>query len=213
MHNEFYNQPVVEWAKRKLPAPLEIKLLFGSQWMRLLIYLLLFSVPLLIVAALVFLKVQGRFEANWWGISLCGIVMLLPPLLIILVSLLTRQKIARSLDSDGVSASLGRKYLWRDLYYVDHVSKITRVAGVTRKTADNQLELVFADGKAIIPPLIDNRIGVWNLINSIPVQVRDDGKIREPRVAADISENKGAPSFDAIVKAMQELKAKDDPNK
>jgi hypothetical protein len=61
---------------------------------------------------------------------------------------------------------------------VDHVSKTTREGGVTRKIEDNQLELVFADGKAIIPPLIEDRERIWALINTMPAEVRDDGEVR-----------------------------------
>lgn len=206
MQNEFYNQPVVNWAKQNLPQPVEIKLRFASRWSRILIYLLLFSIPLLIIAGLVFLKLQGKSEASWWGVFLCSGVMLFPPAIIVLIGVLIQQKLVKTIHSEGVKSSFGRKFFWKNLYYVDHVSKHYRAGGVSRKIEDNQLEFVFADGKAIIPPLIDNREQIWNLINSMPSQVRDDGKIRET------AENKAALTFDEIVKAMQELKASDNHN-
>lgn len=205
--NQFNNQPVVNWAKQNLSQPVEIKQRFASRGARILIYALLFSIPLLIFASLVFLKLTGGATqgASWWGVFLCGGVMILPAIVIVLLGALTQQKLVKSLDADGVKSSMGRKFLWENLYYVDHVSKHTRVGGVSRVIKDNQLELNFADGKAIIPPLIENREQIWTLINSMPAQVKDDGVVREA--------NPATPSFDEIVKAMGELKAQHDQNK
>jgi len=178
MQNQFYNQAVVNWAQQNLSPPVEIKLLFSGRWQRLLVYVLLFSVPLLIIAGFIFLKLTGGSGANWFGIFLCSGVLLLPGFAIILGGAFTRQKLVKSLDAGGVHSSMGRKFLWENLHYIDHVSKHARAGGVSRVTEDNQLELVFADGKAIIPPMIKNREQIWNLINSIPVQIKDDGKLR-----------------------------------
>jgi hypothetical protein len=211
MQNEFYNQPVVEWARQNLQQPVEIRQRFSSRWFRLFVYFVLFSIPVLIVGALVFLKLQGRSEASWWGLFLCGGVLSLPPVIIVVTAALIRQKLVKSVDAEGVRSSLGRRFLWKDLYYVDHVSKI--YSG-SRKIEDNQLELVFAEGKAIIPPLIHNRAGIWNLINSMPVQVRDDGKVRAVQSGGNIPENSsGNPAFDEIVRTMQELKVQPERNK
>lgn len=202
--NQFYNQPAVNWAKQNLVQPVEIKLLFGERWKMVLVYALLFSIPLLIIAGLL-IRVLTEKNASWPDFFLCSGVLLLPCFVIVLLGALTRQKLVNSLDTVGVKSSMGKKFLWENLYYIDHVTKITRFGGVTRKTKDNQLELVFADGKAIIPPLIENREKIWNLINSMPVQVKDDGAVREAKPAT--------PSFDEIVKAMGELKAQHDRNK
>jgi hypothetical protein len=92
---------------------------------------------------------------SWWGILLLGFVLLIPAGVIVLMGARTRQTLVKYLDADGVSTTRGNRFLWESLLYVDHVSKITRAGGVTRKVEDNQLELVFANGKAIIPPLIE----------------------------------------------------------
>lgn len=179
MQSEFYNQPVVSWAKQNLSQPLEIKLRFAHRWTRLFLYFLLYLLPFLIITGFIFLKLTGGSNASWWGVSLCGGVLLLPPSIIVLIGIFTRQKLAKSLDSEGINSNLGQKYFWKDLYYIDHVSKRFRAGRVGHVVKDNQLEFVFVSSKVIIPPLIDNREKVWNLINSIPVQVRDDGVIRE----------------------------------
>jgi len=212
MQNEFHNQMVVDWAKQNLLQPVEIKLRFASRWVRTLIYLLLYLVPLLIIAGFIFLKLTGGANqgAGWGGIFLCGFVLLIPPSIIVVLGVLTQQKFVKSLDANGIKSSLGRRFFWKNLYYVDHVSKIYRVSGVTRKIEDNQLELVFADGKAIIPPLIYDRERIWSLINAMPVQVRDDGVIRSTAPAEKFEK---APTFDEIVRTMQELKVSQDENK
>jgi hypothetical protein len=46
---------------------------------------------------------------------------------------------------------------------------------VSRRIKDNQLELVFEGGKAVIPPLIHDRAAIWALVNAMPIEVRDDG--------------------------------------
>lgn len=205
MKSEFYNQPVVNWAQQNLAQSVEIRLRFASRWARLLVYALLFSIPVLIIAAFIFLKLTGGTEANWLGIFLCGGVLILPGIVIVLLGALTRQKLVKSLDASGVRSSMGKRFLWQNLYYIDHVSKITRAGGVSRKTEDNQLELVFADGKAIIPPLILDRERIWNLVNSIPAQVKFDGEVRTVQ-----PQNMGAEDF---MKELERLAAQNKQNK
>ncbi len=110
---------------------------------------------------------------------LIGFLMLIPCGVIALLGAYVRRGFAKALDAEGVSAALGRKFQWSRLYYVDHVTKYTRAGRVSHRVKDNQLELVFEGGKVIIiPPLIHDRAAVWNLINSMPVEVRDDGVLR-----------------------------------
>ena len=58
MQNESCNQPVVDWAKQNFPQPVEIRLSSG-QAARTLMYMLLFSIPFLIVSCQSFLKLSG----------------------------------------------------------------------------------------------------------------------------------------------------------
>ena len=178
MQHESHNQPVVHWAKQNLPHAVDIRLRHGKG-ARTLIYVLLFSVPFLIVSCQSFLKLTGFAKGvSWWGIFLMAFVLLIPAGVIMLLGSRTRQTMAKSLDADGVRTSRGQLFLWENLQYVDHVSKTTREGGVTRKIDDNQLELVFSNGRVSIPPLIEDREGVWTLVNSIPAEVRDDGEVR-----------------------------------
>ena len=175
-----HEQTILDWAKQNLPQPVAIRLREGKG-ARTLMHVLLLSIPLLIVSCQSFVKLSGFAKGvSWWGIFLLGFVLLIPAGVIILLGARTRQTLVESLDTDGVRTAHGRRFLWQNLRYVDHVSKITRVGNVTRKVEDNQLELVFSNGKAIIPPRIEDRERLWALINSMPAEVRDDGEVRSP---------------------------------
>ena len=104
--------------------------------------------------------------------------MLIPCVAIALLGAFVRRSFVRSIDAKGVSGSFGQRFLWSKLYYVDHVTKHTRVGGASHSIKDNQLELIFEGGKLIIPPMIHDREGIWDLINRLPVEVRDDGVVR-----------------------------------
>ena len=180
-----HEQTILDWAKQNLPQPVAIRLREGKG-ARTLMHVLLLSIPLLIVSCQSFVKLSGFAKGvSWWGIFLLGFVLLIPAGVIILMGARTRQTLVEVLDTDGVRTARGRRFLWQHLRYVDHVSKITRVGGATHKLEDNQLELVFSDGKAIIPPRIEDRERLWALINSMPAEVRDDGEVRatgSPRI-------------------------------
>jgi hypothetical protein len=183
---EFYNEPVVTWARRNIENRVEIKPLFSSRAGMIFTYLLVFIVPLAFIVTGIVAKLIGVRDQNAaTGAFACGFVLLIPFGLIALLGVLTRAGFARSLDADGVNASRGRKFYWGKLYYVDHVSKFFRAGRVSQRVKDNQLELVFENGKVIIPPLIHDRVKVWDLINSMPAQVRDDGVPRENQSAAN----------------------------
>jgi len=203
MQPPFYNQPVVNWARQALAQPVDIRLRFATRWARMIVYLLLFSIPLLFIAAMAFLKLTGGTEARWAGIVLCGGVMTLPVVLIIALGSFVRQKFAKSLNVSGVRSSMGKTFLWENLYYVDHVSKIVRVANVSRKVEDNQIELVFSDGKAIIPPMIHDRERVWQLVNSIPAQVKWDGEVRSSQQSSTAAADK----FNDFLNSLDQLTA------
>ena len=208
MQGESHDQAVVRWAKQNVPHRVDIRLRSGKG-ARTLMYVLLFSVPFLIVSCQSFLKLSGFAKGvSWWGIFLLGFVLLIPAGVIVLLGARTQQTLVKSLDADGVSIAGGRRFLWEDLRYVDHVSKTTREGGVTRKIEDNQLELVFSSGKAIVPPLIEDRERICALINSMPAEVRHDGEVRRNGAAG-----KAAPAFEDIVKTMTQMKAQHDRNK
>jgi hypothetical protein len=189
---EFYNEPVVNWARRNLQNRVEIKPLLSSKAGKIFTYSLLFLVPLAFIVTGVVAKLIGvKDQSSSNGAFVCGLVLLIPFGLIALLGKLTRANFPKSLDADGVNASMGRKFYWGKFYYVDHVSKYFRAGRVSQRVKDNQLELIFENGKVIIPPLIHDRGKVWDLINSMPAQVRDDGVPRGNQSATDAGNKTG----------------------
>ena len=179
----FHNGPVVDWAKQNIRGRVKVTPLFSSRVGMILIFALVFCVPLAFFAVGVFELFLGvKDRATLTAPFGCGVVLLFPAALIAVLGMYVRRGFAKWIDAEGVSAAFGQKFPWAKLYYVDHVTKHMRVGRVSRRVKDNQLELVFEGGKVIIPPLIHGRAMVWDLINRIPVEVRDDGVPRKPRV-------------------------------
>jgi hypothetical protein len=153
--------------------------MFGSQLANILVHLLLFSVPAgFFLLGLVTLALGAKDPATRYGPFVFSFLLLFPCGLIALLAAYVRRGFAKSLDANGVNGSFGTKHPWNKLYYIDHVTKHMRMGRVSRTVKDNQLELVFEGGKLIIPPMIHDRAMIWELVNRIPVQVRDDGAVR-----------------------------------
>ena len=172
----FYNRPVADWARQNIRGRVEVRPLFSSRVGRIFVFALLFCVPGAFFAlGLVALALGVRDRSVVGGSFVFGLLMLIPCGVIALLGAYVRRGFAKSLDAEGVNAALGQKFPWGKLYYVDHVTKHVRAGGVSRRIKDNQLELVFEGGKAVIPPLIHGRAAVWSLINGMPAEVRDDG--------------------------------------
>ncbi|MFT3745638.1 MAG: hypothetical protein QM785_15290 [Pyrinomonadaceae bacterium] len=177
--NEDHNNAVAVWARQNIPGRVEIKLLFGSRMGKILVYMLLFSVPAAFFAlGFLFLILGSRDRSITFGPIVFGVLTTIPAGVIAVLGAYTRRGLARSLDVEGINVRTGQKFRWAKLQYVDHVTKHIRAGGVTRRIKDNQLELVFDTGKVIILPIIHDRQAIWNLINSMPVEVRDDGTPR-----------------------------------
>src|SRR4026207_2069432 len=116
MQDEPCNQPVVDWAKQNVRQPVHIRLRSGKG-ARTLMYVLLFSVPFLIVSCQSFLKLSGFAKGvSWWGIFLLGFVLVIPAGVIVLLGGRTRQTLVESLDADGVRIARGRRFLWENLH-------------------------------------------------------------------------------------------------
>ncbi|MBV9926936.1 MAG: hypothetical protein JOZ96_18100 [Acidobacteria bacterium] len=179
---QYYNQPVADWARQNIRGRVEVRRLFGSRLGMIFTYVLLFSIPgAFLLLGLVMLALGAKAGDGVGALFFFGFLLLFPCGLIALLGAYVRRGLAKSLDAEGVSAALGKRFPWGKLYYVDHVTKHLRAGRVSRQVKDNQLELVFEGGKVIIPPLIHERAAVWELVNSMPAEVRDDGVPRASR--------------------------------
>jgi len=186
--NEYYNRPVADWARQNIGGRVEVRRLFSSKWGVIFTYALLFSVPGAFAAVgLVMFALGARDRATVLGPFFFAFLISIPCGVIALLGAYVRRGFVRSLDAEGASGAFGQRFPWAKLYYVDHVTKHFRAGRVSRQVKDNQLELVFEGGKLIIPPLIHERAKVWQLINAMPVEVRDDGVPRAGRMDAATS--------------------------
>lgn len=173
---EYYNRLVADWARQHIRGRVGVRPRFSSRLGRIVPYALLFSVPGAFFAIGLFMVAVGKEnDPTRFGGIVFGFLTLIPCGVIVLVSARVRRGFATSLDAEGVNLSFGSKLAWGKLYYVDHVTRHVRAGGASLRTKDNQLELVFEGGKAVIPPMIHDREAVWALVNAIPAEVRDDG--------------------------------------
>ena len=178
----YYNRPVADWARQNIGGRVEVKQLFSSRLGRIFTYSLLFCVPAAFFAlGLVALALGAKDPPTRFGPFVFAFLTLIPCTIIAMLGAYVRRGLAKSIDAEGINSALGMKFPWGKLYYVDHVTKYVRAGWVSHRIKDNQLELVFEDGKVIIPPLIRDRGAVWSLINSMPAEVRDDGVRRVSR--------------------------------
>ena len=182
---EYYNQPVADWASQNISGRVEVSPLFSSAAGKILTYALIFCVPAAFFAVgVVGIIIGVKDRQTIYGAFFFAFLLMIPAGVIALLGAYVRRGFVKSLDAEGVDASPGRKFHWGGLYYVDHVTKHFRAGRASRKVEDNQLELVFEGGKVIIPPLIHDRARIWELINGMPAEVRDDGVPRAGRVPA-----------------------------
>ena len=176
----YYNGPVADWARQNIRGRVEVRPRFSSRLGGIFVYALIFCAPGAFIAlGLLLFALGARAKSGAGALLFFGCLMLIPCGVIALVGAYVRRGFAKSLDAEGARGAFGQRFPWGKLYYVDHVTKVVRAGGVTRRIKDNQLELVFEGGKLIIPPLIHERAAVWQLVNSMPAEVRDDG-VRRP---------------------------------
>jgi hypothetical protein len=172
----YYNGPLADWARRNIKGRVEVTPRFSSRLGRIFVYALLFSAPGGFIAlGLILFALGARVRDGAGALLFFGTLMLIPCGVIALVGAYVRRGFAKSLDAEGALGAFGQRFPWGKLHCVDHVSKIVKRGGVRRRIKDNQLELVFEGGKLVIPPMIHRRAEVWALVNSMPVEARDDG--------------------------------------
>ena len=83
----------------------------------------------------------------------------------------------------------GQQYHWENLYFLNYKKVSTRVRGNLTATAAQSavlagaekitVEMTFANGTVIVPPLINNQPKILGLLETMPVQRRDEGTTRQ----------------------------------
>jgi hypothetical protein len=199
MAEQYLNQAVAEWARRNLAREIEIKLR-GNSWparivvalAMLFLGMIFFGIPMIL-----FLSAAAKFVANGWSAEVSkplrlGIFFLagfggLSVFLFFYVRGL-RRKLVRLLSADGVTTRGGKKYRWENLQYLDYVPVYWKVnrnnvlfqelikfifAGVEKL----KIEMVFTSGTATLAPLVENQREMLDLLDTIPVRRKANGKI------------------------------------
>jgi|SRR5450432_2036222 len=190
---EFNNQPVVNWARQTLVNRVEVQLRYSSPVAKVVLGLAIAFLALVFFGLPIALAVGAIFKAvnEGWSDAIPGYLGCSGGMFIIFAALfsaiiflprMTRKKFAKFLDCEGVTTRDGQKYRWEKLSYLNYknvrvkgnLTRAALIAGSKKVT----VELVFETGKAIIPPLTTNQLELLGLLESVPVQRRDDGEVR-----------------------------------
>lgn len=195
--NQTVNQPSVNWARHTLQQPVEVKINEHKILMGILMGLLILifgGISLAIYASAILSLMAKGWSSQVTG-GLIGGTFFLVVLIIFVGGLLllgkvTRKHFAKFMDGEGARTRGGKSFRWADLYYFDYkkmnvkinphqlaasATQVALMAGVEKVTVD----MVFAGGKAVIPPLIIDQAQILGLLNSIPVQRRENGTVKQ----------------------------------
>lgn len=175
MTNEFYNQTITAWAKKDLKHSF-----YADHQSRLPLYGLS-AFLLLLPALLIYGGISNYFRggdsettSRFLEIGIGGFV-LFGAGVVWLVFFYWRV-LLETLDKDGVEISSGRRFLWNDFQYVNEVL-VTRRRGGGKQFL--RYELVFGDGKALIPADLKNIGRIEVLMALMRAERRINGKIRQ----------------------------------
>ena len=196
--NSFINQPVVNWARHTLLQAVEVELK-GKSLAYKIFYVFSFAVLALIflgIPLLFYISAISSFINDGWNnkvssglisgtvfLGMFGTIVFI----IFLITKFTRRNFAKFISANGVETRKGQKFYWAKLHYLDYKKVNTQIPGnliasTVRAAMFSGVEkvtvvMIFENGKAVVPPLIENQPQILALLGSIPVQRRDDGKI------------------------------------
>ena len=169
------NQPIVNWARQVLQNPVKVKGLFNSRIIMVFGYAI-FAL-FLGLSFLTLISGLDKLITEGWNKSFKEGMIISTVLLVgfggmFLIIVLIRRNIATVLSSKGVKTRSRKNYLWENLCFLNY--KTMSYKG-NKKTA---VEMIFANGKAVIPPHTSNKSEILRLLDTMPVQRRDNGRIR-----------------------------------
>jgi hypothetical protein len=187
------NRAAAEWARRNLFNPVEIKLRYHSAAARMTVgigYAIL-AVGLLWLPCAILISAVYRLVTGGWSDAVSGGLVFGMILLVVLGGLLaaivflvtaTRRKMALFLSAEGVETRGRQKYAWENLRCLEYKKASTRVRGNLIASATQAalmagvqkvtVELIFTDGKAVVPPLIANQPEILALLAGLPAARR-----------------------------------------
>lgn len=182
-------QTVVEWAKQNLNEAVEVKIKGNSLVAKGIFLVFLFSLPILL-SLLGFYSLITTGLKNFFNVMIVAVISFGFFGLILALIMFTRRKFAAKLDAEGVETIWRKKYLWQDLQYIEY-KRVTAhtgssgagllgilLASVIRAIMFSgsekiNTELVFADGKSMVPAMSYNQRELVDLIRTIPIAQND----------------------------------------
>lgn len=198
MAEPYLNQAAAEWARLNLAREIGVELRGSSRSARVVVALAMLFLAVIFfgIPAILLSNAAAEFVAHGWGAEvskplrlgiffLAGFGGLAAFLFSYLLAL--RRTLVRFLSADGVTTRGGGKYRWENLLHLDYVTVRWRLgrnnfllrevinfifAGVKRV----KIEMVFTDGVATFPPLVENQRELLDLLDTIPAQRKFDGK-------------------------------------
>ena len=202
MAEQFSNQEAAEWARHNLARAIEIELLENSLSARIAVALAMNFLGLIFfgIPAILFINAAAQFVAKGWSAEVSkplqlGIFFLVGfgGLAVFLFAYVRRlrRKLVRFLSADGVTTRGGEKYRWENLQYLDYVTVDRNfVTGyrfyqvllralsryIFAGVENLKIEMVFTNGTATLAPLIENQRVMLDILDTIPVRRKFDGK-------------------------------------
>ena len=171
----YKNTAAADWAKISIINPVNVKLRFDS--LPVTIFLIAFSV--FIAISLLALPVMFFGYSVWelivsgWKNEILAILgcsgfftTVIGAVLAFLFTYYRRMRgeMVKTFTNEEIETREHKKYRWENLLYINQVYTTTRRLRVIR----NSFELVFENGKVIVPPLIKNQAEIFQLVDSIP---------------------------------------------
>ena len=194
--NQTVNEPAVNWARQTLQQTVEVKIKEHK-------VLLVIAMALLVlifggIALAIYASAILSLRAKGWTSQVTGGLVGGTFFLVVLIAFIgglfllgkfTRKHFAKFLDTEGVRTRGGKSFRWADLHYLDYKKIDVKInaqqlavsathAAIMSGVEKVTVEMVFAGGKALIPPLIIAQQQILGLLNSIPVQRRENGTVK-----------------------------------
>lgn len=199
MINQFANPAAEFWAKRNLVREFEISPLHNSVLSRILVGLAISFLALIFlgIPALIFYGAGVRYAAEGWssgvsrGFTLGGIFLLaftgLAAFILFYLWAMRKNQV-RLLTAEAVFTRGGERFDWKRLQNLRFIPLETEVRGhpllraltraMYRDVQKIKVELFFsnATAPAVIPPLIANQREILELLKTVPIERRIEGK-------------------------------------
>lgn len=202
MSEQYLNKDAAEWARRNLAREIEIKLRGNSWPARVVVALAMNFLGLIFfgIPAILLFNAAAQFVAHGWGAEVSqhlwpGIFFLagFGGLTVFLFSYVraVRKRLVRLISADGVTTRGGKHYRWENLQYLDYVTvnrnfvRGNRAYQILLRALSKlmfvgvenlKIEMVFTDGTATLPPLIENQREVLDVMGTIPARRTSDDK-------------------------------------